>query len=129
MLKRLVVLMLFGLVALCGAPALGLDRARAITTNVLIPFAIAIAEQNGDTTLADGVERVWDTLPGAESNLRTRRAIHQVTGEVGMKRLGARLQQGLIQLDQSLCEPRRCYECPIAAVVVREADPPPGLVG
>lgn len=114
---------LIELVAEAGAPALGSDRARAITANVLIPFAFAIAGQNGDADLADGVAKVWESLPGAESNERTRRAVHQVTGEVGMKRLGARLQQGLIHLDQSLCVPRRCFECPIAAVVVRESAP------
>jgi hypothetical protein len=46
-----------------------------------------------------------------------------------MRRLGARLQQGLIHLDQSLCAPRRCFECPIAAVVVRETAPQSGLLG
>jgi hypothetical protein len=117
---------LIEMAATSGAPGLGVDRARAITTNVLVPFAFAIANQNGDVDLAEQVARVWESLPGAESNERTRRAIRQVTGEVGMKRLGARLQQGLIHLDRSLCEPRRCYECPIAAVVVREG-PSPGL--
>jgi hypothetical protein len=120
---------LIDLVGSRGAPAIGRDRARAITTNVLIPFAFAIASQAGDTDLADGVALVWESLPGAESNERTRRAVHQVTGDVGMKRLGARLQQGLIHLDQSLCAPRRCFECPIAAVVVREAAPQSGLLG
>jgi len=104
-----------------GVPALGSDRARAIATNVLIPFGFALASQTGDSDLAESTARVWESLPGAESNERTRRAVRQITGEVGMKRLGARLQQGLIHLDQTLCGPRRCYECPIAAVVVRES--------
>jgi hypothetical protein len=117
------------IVAGAGAPALGLDRARAITTNVLVSFAFAIASQNEDVDLAEQVSRVWESLPGAESNERTRRAIRQVTGEVGMKRVGARLQQGLIHLDRSLCEPRRCYECPIAAVVVREPSAPERPLG
>jgi len=102
-------------------PALGNDRARAIATNVLVPFGFALASQTGDADLAESTARVWESLPGAESNDRTRRAVRQITGDVGMKRLGARLQQGLIHLDQTLCIPRRCYECPIAAVVVRES--------
>jgi uncharacterized protein DUF2851 len=102
-------------------PALGIDRARAIVTNVLVPFGFVLASQTGDADLAESTARVWESLPGAESNERTRRAVRQITGDVGMKRLGARLQQGLIHLDQSLCGPRRCYECPIAAVVVRES--------
>jgi hypothetical protein len=104
-----------------GVPALGNDRARAIATNVLVPFGFALASQSGDADLAESTARVWESLPGAESNERTRRAVRQVTGDVGMKRLGARLQQGLIHLDQTLCAPRRCYECPIAAIVVQES--------
>jgi hypothetical protein len=104
-----------------GVPALGNDRARAIATNVLVPFGFALASQSGDADLAESTARVWESLPGAESNERTRRAVRQITGDVGMKRLGARLQQGLIHLDQTLCAPRRCYECPIAAIVVRES--------
>ena len=71
--------------------------------------------------MAECAARVWEALPGAESNERTRRAVRQVAGDTGLKRLGARLQQGMIHLDQHLCGPRRCYECPIAAVVVRES--------
>jgi hypothetical protein len=104
-----------------GVPALGSDRARAIATNVLIPFGFALASQTGDAELAESTARIWESLPGAESNERTRRAVRQITGDIGMKRIGARLQQGLIHLDQTLCGPRRCYECPIAAVVVRES--------
>ena len=113
--------LLIDLVNSAGAPALGSDRARAITTNVLVPFAFALASQTADVDLAESAAKVWEDLPGAESNERTRRAVRQVAGDTGLRRLGARLQQGLIHLDQSLCGPRRCYECPIAAVVVRES--------
>jgi hypothetical protein len=118
-----------GLVAEHGAPPIGVDRARAIATNVLIPFGFAIASQNADQDLAEAVARLWESLPGAESNERTRRAIRQVTGEVGLKRIGARIQQGLVHLDQTLCGPRRCYECPIAAAVIREPAAPGTLLG
>jgi hypothetical protein len=103
-----------------GAPTIGQERARAITTNVLIPFGFALASPTGDLELADGAGKVWERLPGAEANERTRRALRQVTGEIGLKRVGSRLQQGLIHLDQTLCGSRRCYECPIAAVVVND---------
>jgi hypothetical protein len=119
---------LANLVTTVGAPALGFDRARAITTNVLIPFGFAVASQNADHNLAEGVARLWETLPAAESNERTRRAVRQVTGDVGLKGIGARVHQGLIHLDRTLCAPRRCYECPIAGAVVREpAAPAPPL--
>jgi hypothetical protein len=112
-----------------GAPALGFDRARAITTNVLIPFGFAMASQNADHGLAEGVARLWETLPAAESNEGTRRAVRQVTGEVGLKGIGARVHQGLIHLDRTLCAPRRCYECPIAGAVVREPAAPARPLG
>ena len=112
-----------------GVPALGQDRARAIVTNVLIPFGFALSNHSGDRDLAERFATLWESLPAAESNERTRRAIRQVCGDVGIKRIGSRIQQGLIQLDQALCTPRRCYECPIAAMVVTDSNPPPSLLG
>ena len=116
------------LVESSGAPAIGRDRARAMTTNVLIPFGFAVASQSADSDLAERTARLWESLPAAESNERTRRAIRQVTGDVGLKRFGARVHQGLIHLDQTLCAPRRCYECPIAATVVHDAAAPGTLL-
>ena len=112
-----------------GVPTLGQDRARAIVTNVLIPFGFALSNHSGDRDLAERFATLWESLPAAESNERTRRAIRQVCGDVGIKRIGSRIQQGLIQLDQALCTPRRCYECPIAAIVVTDSTPPPSLLG
>jgi hypothetical protein len=48
--------------------------------------------------------------------------MHQISGDVGLKRIGGRAHQGLIHLDQVLCAPRRCYQCPIGQLVV--AQPP-----
>ena len=112
-----------------GALALGRERARAIVTNVLVPFGFALANHSGDRELAELFANLWESLPGAESNERTRRAIRQVSGDIGIKRIGSRIQQGLIHLDQTLCAPRRCYECPIAAEVVSQSTPPGSLLG
>jgi hypothetical protein len=98
----------------------GRDRAAGIVVNALVPFALALAEANGDHALGEAAAAAWEQLPAAETNEVTRRATHQVAGSARLTRLGARGQQGLIQLDQTLCRPRRCFECPIAAAVVYE---------
>jgi hypothetical protein len=99
-------------------PGLGLDRAGAIVASALLPFALALAQQNGDAILLDGAALVWERLAGPAGNAVTRRAMGQVAGEERLTGLGARGQQGLIHLDQTLCAPRRCRECPIAHAAV-----------
>ncbi len=101
-----------------GQTGIGPDRATGLTVNAILPFALALASQSGDTALADAVATVWEQLPPAEPNEVTRRALRQVAGQARLPGLGARGQQGLIHLDTALCGPRRCYECPIAHIVV-----------
>lgn len=110
-----------------GAP-LGEDRAIAIAANVLLPLALALAEQSDDPALLDAAAGAWERLRPAASNETTRRATVQVTGGPSIRGLGERGMQGLIHLDRALCTPRRCYECPIAAAVLAsemsfDADP------
>jgi hypothetical protein len=83
---------------------------------------MALAEHTEDYGLLDAAAAVWERLAGAGENQVTRRAFAQVTGGGRLTGLGARGQQGLIHLDQALCAPRRCFECPIArAVLASEA--------
>jgi hypothetical protein len=97
---------------------LGEDRAYAIVANGLIPFALALAEHTGDVKLSEAASQNWELLPSAGHNEVTRRALRQVAGAARLPSLGSRGEQGLIHLDSSLCGPRRCRECPIAALVV-----------
>lgn len=99
-------------------PGLGADRAGGMVSNVVLPFALALAEQAEDAELLDGAARAWERLPAAEPNDVIRRALRQVAGEARLGKLGSRGLQGLIHLDSTLCAPRRCYECPIARAVV-----------
>jgi hypothetical protein len=96
-------------------PSLGEDRALDILVSALIPLALAIAAHSGNIALADGAAHHWATLPAPASNAVTRRAVRQVAGASRLGKIGARGAQGLIQLDTTLCQPRRCFECPIAA--------------
>src|SRR5690606_13704577 len=102
-------------------PGIGADRTVGLTVNSILPFAVAQAEHTGDIVLSEAASAAWERLPPAEANEITRRALRQVAGEARLGRLGARGQQGLIHLDATLCGPRRCYECPIARLVVEGA--------
>ena len=106
-------------------PGIGADRATELVVNALLPFAFALAEQTGDDGLLGAAALIWDGLAATASNTITRRALGQVTGGLRVRSLGARGQQGLIHLDQTLCAPRRCFECPIAAAVMAEATTSP----
>ena len=100
--------------ASADAPGMGADRASAILASGVLPFALALAEHTGDHALTDGAAAVWERLSGPATNDITRRALRQVAGDARLTNLGARGLQGLIHLDQTLCAPRRCRECPIA---------------
>lgn len=105
-------------------PGIGMDRAIAIAANAVVPIALALATDTEDEALADGAGRVWRSLAATSGNEITRRARAQVAGRTGITRLGSRGEQGLIHLDQRLCAPRRCFECPIAAAVLTDAGDP-----
>jgi Protein of unknown function (DUF2851) len=96
-------------------PGIGSDRAIDILASGIIPLALALAAHSGDLDLADAASRHWERLPAPSLNAVTRRAARQVAGASLLGKIGARGAQGLIQLDTVLCQPRRCFECPIAA--------------
>ena len=106
--------------------ALGTDRATALIASVLIPFAMAYAHSIDDPGIESAAVDLWDTLPASAPGRPAKRALTQVAGEGGRLRgLGERGHQGLLHLDRTLCTPRRCMECPIAAevlVAARESD-------
>jgi hypothetical protein len=102
-------------------PALGESRATNIVASVLIPFALAYASHTDDPDLEDAASRAWGSLRPAEWMRPARRALGQVTGGRTLRNLGERGHQGLLHLDRTLCTPRRCFECPIAAEVIRDA--------
>lgn len=101
-------------------PALGQARAVGIAANVILPLALAFARHAADPELEDAASDAWARLPAAEWSRPARRARYQAVGDSRLHRLGERGIQGLIHLDRHLCTPRRCYECPIAAEVIRD---------
>ncbi len=101
-----------------GSPGIGVDRTLDIVASGVLPFALALAAHSGDTALADAASQQWERLPGAAPNAVTRRATRQVAGSARLAKIGARGAQGLIHLDTTLCQPRRCFECPVAAAAL-----------
>lgn len=99
---------------------LGMPRAIAIAASVILPVMMGYAHHTGDTSLEDAVSLAWSRLPKSEWSRPARRALAQVVGDVPFGAIGERAIQGLLYLDRELCTPRRCYECPIAAEVVRD---------
>ena len=98
-----------------GRPGVGSDRAIDMLASGIIPLALALAAHSGDLDLADAASRQWDRLPAPGPNAVTRQGLRQVAGRSPLGKIGARGAQGLIHLDTVLCQPRRCFECPIAA--------------
>lgn len=103
-----------------GRPPLGASRATNIVASILLPFALAYAAHDEDADLEDAASRAWAELRQAEWSRPAKRALAQVTGGKPLRNLGERGHQGLLHLDRALCTPRRCYECPIAAEVIRD---------
>jgi hypothetical protein len=98
-----------------GRPGVGSDRAIDILASGVIPLALAFAAHTGDLELADAASRQWERLAAPSLNAVTRRAVRQVAGRSPLGKIGACGAQGLIHLDTVHCQPRRCFECPIAA--------------
>lgn len=111
--------MLRDLTAREGGIQLGESRAISMVASVLLPFATAYARQAGDDSIEEAAIDAWDNLPAAEYSRPAKRAQAQVSGPIRLRGLGERGQQGLLCLDRTLCTPRRCFECPIAAEVLR----------
>lgn len=102
-----------------GHPGLGAGRATAMAASIVLPFALAWAAQQNDPDLEDAAMRAWTGLKLVEWTRPGKRAMRQVSGGPAIRGLGERGHQGLLHLDRALCTPRRCYECPVAAEVVR----------
>ncbi|HWV35465.1 MAG TPA: DUF2851 family protein [Thermomicrobiales bacterium] len=103
---------------------IGRSRAISIVASVLLPFAVAFSHHTGEEEIEERAVAIWDALPAAESSRPVKRALAQVAGDVRLRGLGERGHQGLLHLDRTLCTPRRCFECPVAAEVIRAEQTP-----
>jgi hypothetical protein len=102
------------------APPLGRDRTIGIAASVVLPFATAYAHATGDDILEGSAIKAWAELPAGTVAQPARRARQQIGGKADLRGLKERGNQGLLLLDRSFCEPRRCFECPVAHAVVAD---------
>jgi hypothetical protein len=93
-----------------GAVALlGDARASEIVANVLLPFALALADARADDGLDAAARAAWAAAPAGSGNwiLAEMRPLL-----VGLPLGRARREQGAIELYRRCCEERRCLTCP-----------------
>ena len=102
---------------------LGRAHAHEIAVNVVVPFTLAYAEEHGEDELAAAAGRLWDRLPAGSGNAEARRTVAQICGPYPVRVRSARAAQGLLHLRRAGCAAMRCYECPIAALALRQPDP------
>jgi hypothetical protein len=100
-------------------PSLGTSRATAMVATSVIPMVIAIARRDGHFALEEAAATAWERLRASESPRPVKRAMRQVAGTHRLRGLAERGNHGLLKLDRDFCTPRRCFECPIPAEVVR----------
>ena len=93
----------------------GKSRAGDIWVNVALPALVARAMDTGDEDMRDRGLALYRAHPPLQSNHKTRWvAQHVLRADPGADRsMQARLQQGILALYGTHCEPRRCNECPL----------------
>ncbi|MFU8796792.1 MAG: DUF2851 family protein, partial [Dehalococcoidia bacterium] len=93
---------------------LGASKAGEIATNVLLPFAFALAKVEKDRELMDKALALYRSYRRLASNEITR----HMTAQLGLEPasgVGACHQQGLIHIFRNYCREGKCPECPLAA--------------
>ncbi len=93
-------------------PGLGVERARVVVINAVLPTLGAWAELTGDGGAAARVQAAWDSGPALGPNFITRYLLDRVWQLPGPVR--AAEHQGAIHLYENLCRPGRCGSCPVA---------------
>src|SRR5262249_6705668 len=85
------------------------SHARIMATTVILLFAVALADRNGDTALAERARAAYLALPGQPTSRITR----EMTRQLGLARhpSGAAAQQGLHYSGRSGAR-RRTARCP-----------------
>ena len=94
--------------------AISAGRAAIVTVNVVLPFALAMAEQLEDEALARRALAIYVRVRGLPSNTITRLLGRQF----GLERLpsGAQAQQGFHHVWAHWCREKRCESCPLASL-------------
>ncbi len=97
---------------------IGQGRAREIAINIALPFALAWAEANSQPGLAEQAWWLYRVYPGSGGNEITRCLTKLLGSKASAVVDSARRQQGLLHLDQTFCQQRRCDACPLSGRLV-----------
>jgi hypothetical protein len=92
---------------------IGQGRAREIVVNIALPFAFAWAEANYEASLAEAALWLYRIYPKSGENEITRGLTRLLGAKASALVDSARRQQGLIHLDKTFCQSRRCGMCPV----------------
>ena len=104
---------------------IGASRAEEILSNVLLPFAAAVAESAGDDRLLAKVRERYAALRSSPSNSILRLAGQQLFDKPSLKFINTtRRQQGLMQIFQDFCinDKSACQQCQFPELVKRWAN-------
>ncbi len=99
-----------------GAALIGKDRASDIIVNKLLPITLLWAEQSQSPTLAEAVQRLYDSYPKLQENRFTQQIEAQIFSQEQPIKLispSAKKQQGAIYLHKNFCSSQLCDLCPI----------------
>ena len=99
-----------------GAALIGKDRAADIIVNKLLPITLLWAEQSRSPTLAEAVQRLYNSYPKLQENRITQQIEAQIFSQEQPIKLispSAKKQQGAIYLYNNFCSSRLCDLCPI----------------
>ena len=88
---------------------IGTARADILLCNVVLPFAVAVAQREDCPALAAVARNLYEAHPGLSSNQITRAMRKQLLLESEPK--GACQQQGLQHIYAQTCREKRCHEC------------------
>ena len=88
---------------------LGTARADILICNVVLPFAMAVALIEQDSSLAEQAQALYTEHPGLSSNRITRAMCEQL--QLTKEPRGACEQQGLHYIYQQTCREKRCELC------------------
>jgi len=107
----------------------GETRARDIWVNVVLPMLVAAGDgEDGDVTRRRAID-LYHGHPPLQSNHKTRWVAAQALRlpKKADAKQKAKIQQGMLELYDGFCEPRRCFECPIQAARSETRKDGPGL--
>jgi hypothetical protein len=95
----------------------GETRARDIWVNVVLPMLVATGDAGRGEEMRRRAIDLYHGHPSLQSNYKTRWVAAQALRlpEKADAKQKAKTQQGMLELYDGFCDPRRCFECPIQA--------------